>query len=76
MSVWNKRETIDIKISLRSYLYTSTIYKVYDFFRKNSKMVTTELLDDFDKKIQPSNPETILMHTCKSSAKSGLILTN
>jgi len=62
VSFWQKRSIIEIKVSIRSYLYTSTTYKVYDYFRKNKKMIKEELFDHFDKKIQVSNPETKLMH--------------
>jgi len=63
VSIWNNRENIKINTSLKSYLYTSTIYKVYDYFRKNSNVVKVELLESFDKRIQSSNPETKLIHT-------------
>jgi RNA polymerase sigma-70 factor (ECF subfamily) len=62
VKLWNKRDSITISISLKSYLYTSTIYKVYDFFRKNKKMIKVELLDDFNEKIQSFTPETKLLH--------------
>ena len=62
VSFWQKRNTIEIKVSIRSYLYTSIIYKVYDYFRKNKKMIKEELFNHFDKKVQVSNPETKLMH--------------
>jgi len=62
VSIWNNRENIKINTSLKSYLYTSTIYKVYDYFRKNSNVVKVELLESFDKRIQSSNPETKLIH--------------
>lgn len=62
ISVWNNREKIKIKVSLKSYLYASTIYRVYDYFRKNSKVIKVELLENFDSRIQSCNPETRLMH--------------
>ncbi|GAA3594054.1 RNA polymerase sigma-70 factor [Flavivirga amylovorans] len=62
VNLWHKRDQITIKTSLKSYLYTSTIYKVYDYFKKNKHIIKLELFENFDKKIQSSNPETILMH--------------
>jgi RNA polymerase sigma-70 factor (ECF subfamily) len=62
ISLWQRREKLQIKVSLKSYLYTSTVYKVYDHFNKNKKMVKDELFDNFENKIETSNPETKLMH--------------
>ncbi|MEL1239777.1 RNA polymerase sigma factor [Flavobacterium flavipallidum] len=62
ISLWQRREKVQIKVSLKSYLYTSTVYKVYDHFNKNKKMLKDELFDDFENKIETSNPETKLMH--------------
>ncbi|GEL09663.1 RNA polymerase sigma-70 factor, ECF subfamily [Flavobacterium glycines] len=62
ISLWQRREKIQIKVSLKSYLYTSTVYKVYDHFNKNKKMIKDELFDGFENKIENSNPETKLMH--------------
>ncbi|MES2240167.1 MAG: RNA polymerase sigma-70 factor [Bacteroidota bacterium] len=62
ISLWQRRTKLQIKASLKSYLYTSTVYKVYDHFDKNKKMVRAELFDDFERKIEASNPETKLMH--------------
>lgn len=62
ISLWQRREKIQIKVSLKSYLYTSTVYKVYDHFNKNKKIIKDSLFDDFENKIENSNPETKLMH--------------
>ncbi len=62
ISLWQRREKLQIKSSLKSYLYTSTVYKVYDHFNKNKKMAKEGLFDDFERKIEASNPETKLMH--------------
>ncbi|OYX79904.1 MAG: hypothetical protein B7Y83_19020 [Flavobacteriales bacterium 32-34-25] len=62
ISLWQRREKLQIKVSLKSYLYTSTVYKVYDHFDKNKKMLKGELFDNFENKIETSNPETKLMH--------------
>ena len=62
ISLWQRREKLQIKVSLKSYLYTSTVYKVYDHFNKNKKMAKDELFDNFENKIETSNPETKLMH--------------
>jgi RNA polymerase sigma-70 factor (ECF subfamily) len=62
ISLWQRRAKLQIKASLKSYLYTSTVYKVYDHFNKNKKMLKDELFDNFENKIETSNPETKLMH--------------
>ncbi|MFA9188190.1 RNA polymerase sigma-70 factor [Flavobacterium sp. FBOR7N2.3] len=62
ISLWQRRANLQIKVSLKSYLYTSTVYKVYDHFSKNKKMAKDELFDNFESKIETSNPETKLMH--------------
>lgn len=62
VKLWSKRDNLIINTSLKSYLYTSTIYKVYDSFRKNKKLIKVELLDDFSEKIQTFTPETKLLH--------------
>lgn len=62
ISLWNKRQTLVIKTTLQNYLYACITYKVYDYFRGNSVLLKTELLEKFDKRIHASNPETLLMH--------------
>jgi len=62
ISLWNKREKLQINISIKSYLYASVTYKVYDYLRKNSKVIQLELLEDFDKRIHFSNPESKMIH--------------
>jgi len=62
ISIWNKRDRLVINTSIRSYLYSATLYKVYDHFRKNSKVIKVELLENFDKRIQSATPESKLMH--------------
>ena len=62
INIWNKREKLEIKVSLKSYIYTSTIYKIYDYFRKNNNVIKVELLENFDKRLEFSNPETKLIH--------------
>ena len=62
VSFWQKRNTISIKTSIKNYLYISVIYKVYDYYRKNNKIIKEELFNHFDYKIQQSNPETKLIH--------------
>lgn len=62
INIWQKRERLEIKVSLKSYLYTSTIYKVYDYFRKNSSVFKVELLESYDNRLESFNPETKLIH--------------
>ena len=75
IKIWNKRNHLDIKVSLKSYLYTSTIYKVYDYFRKNKNKIEVELLENFDKRLQFENPETDLIHKEFIAHVQGIINT-
>jgi len=60
--LWNKRQTLVIKTTLQNYLYACVTYKVFDVFRQNNDLLKNELLENFDQRIQESNPETLLMH--------------
>lgn len=62
ISIWQKRGEIKIHTSLKSYLYTSVTYKVYDYFRKNSKAIEIELFENFEKRLQDSTPESKLIY--------------
>jgi RNA polymerase sigma-70 factor (ECF subfamily) len=61
IDMWNNREKIQIKISLNSYLYACTRYKVFAQFRKQ-KVIRFELCKDLEKRFQYATPETKLMH--------------
>lgn len=61
IDLWNNREKIQIKISLNSYLYACTRYKVFAQFRKQ-KMIRVELYEDLEKRFQYATPETKIMH--------------
>lgn len=62
VGLWKKRKNLKINKSIRSYLYTSTIFKVYDFFRKNKKAIREDLFDNLNQNIQSSTPESRLIH--------------
>lgn len=61
VDLWNNRGKIQIQISLKSYLYACTRYKVFAQFRKQ-KMIRVELYEDLEKKFQYATPETKIMH--------------
>lgn len=61
IDLWNNREKIQIKISLNSYLYACTRYKVFAQFRKQ-KMIRVELYENLEKRFQYATPETKIMH--------------
>jgi len=61
VDLWNNREKIQIKISLNSYLYACTRYKVFAQFRKQ-KMIRVELYENLEKRFQHATPETKIMH--------------
>ncbi|MCK0131650.1 RNA polymerase sigma-70 factor [Flavobacteriaceae bacterium F08102] len=62
IKLWDKRGNIVIKTSLKAYLHTSVLYKVYDYFRKNKGVFHEELIEDFDRKIQYTTPESKLIY--------------
>ena len=61
VDLWNNRDKIQIKISLNSYLYACTRYKVFAQFRKQ-KMIRVELYENLEKRFQYATPETKMMH--------------
>ncbi|QXP70820.1 RNA polymerase sigma-70 factor [Polaribacter sp. R2A056_3_33] len=61
IEVWNKQKNIEIKVSLKSYLYACVRYKVFAEFRKN-KIIRVELFEELDKRFQYTTPETKMMH--------------
>lgn len=61
ISLWNNRKQLEIKVSLKSYLYASTRYHVFAVIRKNKSISQIELLDDVDNRIKKTSPETKLM---------------
>jgi len=62
IDIWKNREKIQIKISLNSYLYASTRYKVFNHFRKKNNELRVELFESLNKRFQYATPETKLMH--------------
>lgn len=61
VNIWNKREDLKIKTSIKGYLYASVMYGVYGYFRKNKDKINVEFLEGFDTLIQQNNPETQLI---------------
>lgn len=62
VKLWDKRTELKINTSLKSYLYTSTVYKVYDYFRKNKNRVTVELPENIFEAHQNLSPETKILY--------------
>lgn len=58
---WKNRKSLQIKISLKAYLYACTRYKVFAQFRKK-KIIRVELFDDIKKRFHYATPETKIMH--------------
>lgn len=58
---WNQRDKLQIKISVKSYLYACVRYKVFNEFRK-TKMKNIELFEDLNDRFQYATPETKVMH--------------
>lgn len=54
-TLWEKRQALDIHLSLRSYLYQSVRHKIIDLYRKNAtyRKYLQQLIEHFD--AQPHN---------------------
>ncbi|MHA7944636.1 RNA polymerase sigma-70 factor [Formosa sp. 3Alg 14/1] len=61
IDLWNKRQELEIKVSLQSYLYACVRYKVFAEFRSN-RIMRVELFEEIDKRLQYTTPETKMMH--------------
>ena len=61
IEIWNKRSDIQIKVSLKSYLYACVRYKVFAEFRK-SKNLPIAIYEDLNNRFQYASPETQMMH--------------
>ncbi len=61
IEIWNKRSNIQIKVSLKSYLYACVRYKVFAEFRK-SKDLPIALYEGLNNRFQYASPETKMMH--------------
>ncbi|MFD1162624.1 RNA polymerase sigma-70 factor [Hwangdonia seohaensis] len=62
IKIWEKRDALLIKTTLKGYLYTCVLHKVYDIFRKDKNAFSEELLENFDVKIQTTTPESKLIY--------------
>ncbi|WP_242202364.1 RNA polymerase sigma-70 factor [Aestuariivivens insulae] len=61
IDLWRGREKLEIKISLKSYLYACVRYKVFNEFKKN-KVQRVELFEGLNDRFQYATPETKIMH--------------
>lgn len=61
IEIWNRRLDLQIKVSLKSYLYACVRYKVFAEFRKD-KVLRVELYDDINSRFQYATPETKMIH--------------
>lgn len=61
IDIWNSRSELEIKVSLKSYLYACVRYKVFSEFRKN-KIEQLPLFENLDERFQFDTPETKMMH--------------
>lgn len=59
LTIWIKKDEIEIKKSLKSFLYKSTRNAVISVLRKNSPQFVYEINDHT--KTDPTNPETLLL---------------
>jgi len=58
ISIWNRRENLSIKTSLKSYLYACVRYQVFAQIKKNRKMLRVDLFNAIDQRIEYTSPET------------------
>ncbi|MRG46008.1 RNA polymerase sigma-70 factor [Chitinophaga sp. SYP-B3965] len=66
-TLWEKRFTLDIQLSLRSYLYQSVRHKIIDLYRKDStyRKYLQQLIEHFD--AQPHNISETYDYKAKAS---------
>lgn len=62
MNIWHNREKLEIRISLKGYMYACARYQVFNHLKKNKDRIQVELFDDLEKRFQYTTPETELMH--------------
>ena len=62
ISLWNNRKQLEIKVSLKSYLYACTRYQVFAVIRKNEQKLHVDLLDNIDNRLRKTSPETKLIY--------------
>lgn len=62
MDIWRNRERLEIKISLKGYMYACVRYQVFNQLKKNKDSVHISFFDDVDKRFQYATPETQMMH--------------
>lgn len=60
IDIWNRRADLEIKVSLKSYLYSCVRYKVFSEFRKN-KALRTELFENLHERIHTTTPESEIL---------------
>ena len=61
IEIWNRRLELQIKVSIKNYLYACVRYKVFTEFRRD-KPERVELYDDINGRFQYSTPETRMIH--------------
>lgn len=61
VDIWMRREELEIKVSLQSYLYACVRYKVFAEFRKK-KIIRVDLFEDLNLRFQHATPETKVMY--------------
>lgn len=74
IDLWNNRKKIEIKVSLKSYLYACTRYKVFAQFKKQ-KITSVELYENIEKRCQYSTPETKLIYQELVAQIDGVVKT-
>ncbi|APY11830.1 hypothetical protein BWZ22_11550 [Seonamhaeicola sp. S2-3] len=62
VNLWVKRGNIEIKTSLKGYLYSCVLYKTYDYFRKNKSVYTEDFTSDFSKRVETTTPESKMIY--------------
>ena len=61
IDIWNRRRELEIKLSIKSYLYSCVRYKVFSEFKK-SKVLRIELFENIQERTNTTTPESEILH--------------
>lgn len=62
LSVWNRRMKLQIKVSLKSYLYACTRYQVFAQLRKNKEILRTDLFTTMNQRIHYASTDAEIIY--------------
>ncbi len=62
ISIWKNRTQLQIKTSLKSYLYTSVRYQVFYQIKKNKERKHVTFFDNLEKRLEYNSPEVKMIY--------------